>query len=149
MQTANSTRSVWFGDALRAAKGHIMDANCWSALRTRGIQTELAMKILDRKTQKAIRKVFTKVIRKHAPEIAAGLAGSLSATLATLAGTDTPGGTKKSNLAALSETLSDMVTGGGKKSRKKDSGRKVGVERGKRSRPSKRLRKPQGIEPPV
>jgi len=71
------------------------------------------MKLMKKKTRKAISKSVGKVIHKHGPAIAAGLAGSIASTLATLAGTDAPGSKgKKSNLARLSEDVSDKLTGG-------------------------------------
>lgn len=49
------------------------------------------MKLVNRKTRKAIRKSLKKVVKKHGPEIVAGLAGVIASTLATLASTDAPG----------------------------------------------------------
>jgi hypothetical protein len=78
------------------------------------------MKLIDRKTRKAIRKGVNKALKssgmkkalkRHGPEIAAGLAGSLVSTLATLASTTAPGTKgKRSNLARLSDTAADAVT---------------------------------------
>ena len=68
------------------------------------------MKLMTKKTRKAIRKSVGKVIRKQGPVIAAGLAGSIASTLATLAGTEAPGSKGKSNLAKLSEDVSDKLT---------------------------------------
>ena len=70
------------------------------------------MKLVKRKTRKAIRKGVNRLITKHGGEIAAGLAGSIASTLATLASTNAPG-TKgpKSNLGKLSEKLVDTLTG--------------------------------------
>ena len=78
------------------------------------------MKFVKRKTRKAIRKGVNRVIKKHGSEIAAGLAGGIASTLATLASTDAPG-TKgaKSNLGTLSDKVVDTLTGKtGKKARK-------------------------------
>ena len=70
------------------------------------------MKLVKKKTRKAISKSVSKVIQKHGPAIAAGLAGSIASTLATLAGTEAPGSKgKKSNLAKLSENVSEKLTG--------------------------------------
>ena len=70
------------------------------------------MKLVKKKTRKAISKSVGKVIHKHGPAIAAGLAGSIASTLATLAGTEAPGSKgKKSNLAKLSEDVSEKLTG--------------------------------------
>jgi hypothetical protein len=52
------------------------------------------MKLLKRKTRKAIKKQFKKAINKHGPEIAAGLIGGLASTLMTLANTDEDGSGK-------------------------------------------------------
>ena len=48
------------------------------------------MKLVKRKTRKAISKSVNKVIKKHGPEVAAGLTGSIASALATLAGTQAP-----------------------------------------------------------
>ena len=69
------------------------------------------MKLVSKKTRKAIRKSVSKVIRKQGPAIAAGLVGSIASTLATLANTEAPESKGKSNLAKLSEDVSDKLTG--------------------------------------
>ena len=69
------------------------------------------MKLVRRKTQKAIQKSLKKAIKKHGPKIAAGLAGGIASALATLANTESPDRGRKSNLAVLSEKLSETVTG--------------------------------------
>jgi hypothetical protein len=70
------------------------------------------MKLMKKKTRKAISKSVGKVIHKHGPAIASGLAGSIASTLATLAGTEAPGSKgKKSNLAKVSEDVSEKLTG--------------------------------------
>jgi hypothetical protein len=70
------------------------------------------MKLVKRKTRKAIQKGLKKAIKKHGPKITAGLAGGLASALATLANTESPDSKgRKSNLAALSTKLSDAVTG--------------------------------------
>ena len=78
------------------------------------------MKLMNRKTQKAIRKSVKKVIKKHGPEVAAGLVGTVASTLATLASTEAPRSRgKQSNLGELSHKLSATIAGDkGKKSRK-------------------------------
>ena len=48
------------------------------------------MKLINRKTRKAIRKNMKKAINKHGPAIAAGLIGGIASSLATLASTDEP-----------------------------------------------------------
>jgi hypothetical protein len=70
------------------------------------------MRLVKKKTRKAISKSVGKVIQKHGPAIAAGLAGGIASTLATLAGTEAPGSKgKKSNLAKLSDDISERLTG--------------------------------------
>ncbi|HZA35989.1 MAG TPA: hypothetical protein VE505_13715 [Vicinamibacterales bacterium] len=72
----------------------------------------MIVKLMRRKTRKAIRKSVGKVIHNYGPQIAAGLAGGIASTLATLAGTEAPGSKgKKSNLAKLSEDVSEKLTG--------------------------------------
>jgi hypothetical protein len=85
------------------------------------------MAIVGKKTQKAIRKSvkqalktsgMRKALKKHGPEIVAGMAGSITSALATLAGTVAPGSKgKKSNLAKLSQKAYDSLTQ--KKTRKR------------------------------
>jgi hypothetical protein len=95
------------------------------------------MKIVNRKTRKAIKKTVKKVVKKHGPKIAAGLAGGVVSTLATLAGTEAPGSTRrKSNLTDVAEKVSKMVAGDdGKKSRKRGAA-KPKMGKGKRVRRS-------------
>lgn len=78
------------------------------------------MKLVTRKTKKAVRKSVKKLIKKHGAEVAAGLVGTAASALATLAGTEAPGARgKKSNLAELSHRLAATVAGDKvKKSRK-------------------------------
>ena len=95
------------------------------------------MKIVNRKTRKAIRKGVKKAIKKHGPKIAAGLAGGVASTLATLASTEAPGTKgKQSNLDKVSNRVSEMIAGdGGKKRKRVASARTVGkkAKRGKKS----------------
>jgi hypothetical protein len=88
------------------------------------------MKIVKRKTRKAIRKSVKKVLKKHA--VAAGLAGSAAAALAKLASTQAPVRKgKKPNLAVMSERVSEGSIGEsrtkGRSAKKADkkSGRKM------------------------
>ncbi len=102
------------------------------------------MKLMNRKTRKAIRKTVNKVIRKQGSKIAAGLAGGLASTLATLASTESPHGKgKKSNLAELSERISDAVAGKGRKKLRKQK-----ASKGKARRTSKPGRRAQELEEP-
>src|SRR4051812_34846439 len=95
----------------------IWHSSCTSLWRGPGVPSTRTtrgffMKLVKKKTRKAISKRIGKVIHKHAPVIAAGLAGSIASTLATLAGTDAPGSKgKKSNLTKLSEEGYDKLTG--------------------------------------
>ena len=79
------------------------------------------MKIVSKKTRKALRRSVKKVVKKHGPKIASGLAAGVASSLATLAST-TAAGTKgkKSNLTKVSRKVtrqvSDMLLGEGKKS---------------------------------
>jgi hypothetical protein len=68
------------------------------------------MKILKKKTRKAIEKSLRKVIKQHAPAIAAGLATGLASSLATLAGTEAPDGGGKSNLGKIVENVQAALT---------------------------------------
>jgi len=92
------------------------------------------MKILTRKTRKAIRKSVGKVVKKHGPEILAGLAGGISSTLATLASTD--GDTNgQSRLTNLSKKVSTLWAGenGRKSERQYESTSGTGKKKGKSS----------------
>jgi hypothetical protein len=83
------------------------------------------LKLMNRRTRKAIRKSLRKVIRKHGPEIITGLAAAAASAIATLASTDaaaTEG--RKSNLGKLSDKVAgalslanDKGQGGGKRRR--------------------------------
>ena len=80
------------------------------------------MRIVKKKTQKKITKAVQKLVNKHGPEIGASLASGIASSLATLASTRAPGSKElKSNLAKLSDDLSEMLGGDGKKSRLKRS----------------------------
>ena len=74
------------------------------------------MKLVNRKTQKAIEKSVRKAMRRHGPAMIAGLASGLASTIATLAGTEAPHGHGKSNLAEMVGKAKDSLTDG-KKSR--------------------------------
>jgi hypothetical protein len=83
------------------------------------------VKLMNRRTRKAIRKSLRKVMRKHGPEIITGLAAAAASAIATLASTDaaeTEG--RKSNLGRLSDKVAgalslanDKGKGGGKRRR--------------------------------
>lgn len=92
------------------------------------------MKLMNRKTRKAIRKSVKKVLKKHGPKIVAGLAASIASTLATLASTDAPGTKgKQSNLRKAVRQVSDVLRGDtGKRSRKRDVRRERSEKAGTR-----------------
>jgi hypothetical protein len=69
------------------------------------------MKIIDRKTRKAIRKSLRRSLRTHGPVIAAGLVGGVASTLATLASTEAPGTGGKSNLSKFAEKVQGALSG--------------------------------------
>src|SRR4029450_13880381 len=70
------------------------------------------MKLVGRKTRKAIKKTVKKAMKKHGPALVAALAGSLASAIATLASTDTPGKRGKSNLAEVVDRATATMTGG-------------------------------------
>ena len=74
------------------------------------------MKLVNRKTRKAIEKSVRKAMKRHGPAMIAGLASGLAATIATLGKTEAPHGHGKSNLADMVEQAKDSLTDG-KKSR--------------------------------
>jgi len=74
------------------------------------------MKLVNRKTKRAIEKSVRKAMKKHGPMLLAGLASGLASTIATLARTEAPDGHGKSNLAKMAEQAKDSLTDG-KKSR--------------------------------
>ena len=70
------------------------------------------MKLVNRKTKKAIEKSVRKAFKKHGPALIAGLVSSLAATVATLAKTEAPDGHGKSNLGDMAEQVTASLTGG-------------------------------------
>jgi hypothetical protein len=78
-----------------------------------GTHGEHVMKLVNRKTRKAIKKSVRKAMKKHGPALVAGLASSLASTLATLAKTEAPGKRGKSNLAEVVDRVEDTLTGDG------------------------------------
>jgi hypothetical protein len=57
------------------------------------------MKLIKRKTRKAIQKAVRKAMKKHGKAIMAGLVTSIASSLATLAKAEAPGSGGKSHLA--------------------------------------------------
>ena len=80
------------------------------------------MKLVNRKTKKAIEKSVRKAMMKHGPALVAGLASALASTIATLAKTEAPDARGKSNLADVVDQAKDSLTG--KKSGKRHSEKK-------------------------
>ena len=68
------------------------------------------MKLVKRKTRKAIEKSVRKAMKRHGPAIVAALAGGLASSLATLANTDAPNKGGKSNLADMADQAKAAVT---------------------------------------
>ena len=77
------------------------------------------MKLITRKTRKAIRKNLKKAINKHGPAIAAGLVGGLASTLATLASNDELVNDGKSRVGKLSDKVQGLMSDG--KSRRRST----------------------------
>jgi hypothetical protein len=82
------------------------------------------MKLVNRKTRKAIKKSVRKAMKKHGPALMAGVASGLASTLATLAKTDAPGKRGKSNLAQVFERLEESLVARPKKPRHRDPEKK-------------------------
>ena len=74
------------------------------------------MKLVNRKTKKAIEKSVRKAMKKHGPMLLAGLASGLASTIATLARTEAPDGHGQSNLGKMAQQAKDSLTNA-KKSR--------------------------------
>jgi hypothetical protein len=109
--------------------------------------SEAAVKLLKRKTRKALRKSINKIAKKHGSKIAVGLMGSLASTLATLASTDAPGGHgKRSNLDELSRRLSEAMIAPLDKKSRRDLQSKDKMAK-KKTRASKKALRP--IDQPV
>ena len=69
------------------------------------------MKLVGRKTRKAIEKSVKKALKRHGPAIVAALAGGLASAIATSASTETPGKRGKSNLADVVDRATAAITG--------------------------------------
>jgi hypothetical protein len=80
------------------------------------------MKLVGRKTKKAIEKSVRKAMKQHGPKIVAALAASLVSSIAALATTDSADKPGKSNLADIVDRAGDAVSG---KSLKQGRGRKA------------------------
>jgi hypothetical protein len=69
------------------------------------------MKLVNRKTRKAIEKSVRKAMKKHGPALVAALAGGIASSIATLAKTEAPDKHGKSNLANLVDGATASVQG--------------------------------------
>ena len=96
------------------------------------------MKLVNRKTRKAIEKSVRKAMKKHGPKLVAALAGSLATSIATLASTESADAPGKSNLGAMVDRAKDTVAGGSKGVRARQTRRE------RRPRPSSDL---EGTQP--
>jgi hypothetical protein len=74
------------------------------------------MKLVNRKTKKAIEKSVRKAMKQHGPALIAGLVSGLASTIATLGSTEAPDKPGKSNLADVVDQAKASLTGS-KKSR--------------------------------
>jgi hypothetical protein len=77
------------------------------------------MKLINRKTRKAIDKSVRKALKRHGPALITGLASGLASSLATLAKTEAPNKGGKSNLAMMAERLEEALTPDGQGYKKK------------------------------
>jgi hypothetical protein len=94
------------------------------------------MKLLNKKTQKAIEKSVRKALRQHGPKLVAAIAGSLASTLATLAATESADKPGKSNLSdvvnrakkAVKASGGDDTKGRGRQNSRESRGRADDME---------------------
>jgi hypothetical protein len=88
-----------------------MPAVAWMLLGSWGTtESEDPMKLVNRKTRKAIEKSVRKALKKHGPALLAAVAGSLVSSIATLAGTEATGKPGKSKLTDLADRAKESVT---------------------------------------
>ena len=69
------------------------------------------MKLMSRKTKKAIEKTVRKALKKAGPALAAAIVSSLGSSLATLASTESPDKPGKSNLGEMATRARKAVVG--------------------------------------
>lgn len=67
------------------------------------------MKLVSKKTKKAIAKSVRKALKKHGPALAAAIVGSLASTVATLASTEAPRTRGKWNLKDVMDRATKAV----------------------------------------
>ena len=82
------------------------------------------MKLVNRKTRKAIEKSVRRAMKRHGPALMATLVSGLASSLATLAATDAPDRRGKSNLADKLEQATDSLTGARKKAKARNAEKK-------------------------
>ena len=71
------------------------------------------MKLVSRKTRKAINKSLRKAIRKNAPMLVAALASGVASALATLGRTESPDTPGKSNLSDMVDRARETLVADG------------------------------------
>ena len=87
------------------------------------------MKLLSRKTKKAIEKSVRKALKKAGPALVAAVVSSLGSSLAALASTESAERPGKSNLTDVVDRARKAVKGGDKKARSRKSRRESQPER--------------------
>jgi hypothetical protein len=92
------------------------------------------VKLITRKTQKAIRKNLKRAIKQHGPAIAAGLVGGIASTLATLSSNDEFVGDAKARLNKLSDKVQAITNG--RDSRKGRTGKSAAVRKANKPFPA-------------
>jgi hypothetical protein len=82
------------------------------------------MKLISRKTRKAIEKSVRKALKKAGPALVAAIVSSVGSAVATLATTESPEKPGESNLKAMTDRAKKtVVEPGGKKARKRQARR--------------------------
>jgi hypothetical protein len=83
-----------------------------------------SMKLVNKKTRKAIEKTVRKAMKKHGPALMASLAAGLASSIATLAKTEAPGRRGMSNLGDLLDQARSAVSEGGRHAGRSDDSQK-------------------------
>jgi hypothetical protein len=81
------------------------------------------MKLISRKTRKAIEKSVRKALKKAGPALVAAIVSSLGSAVATLATTESPEKRGESNLKAMTDRAKKTAAEPGKKARKRQARR--------------------------
>jgi hypothetical protein len=87
------------------------------------------VKLIDKKTRKAINKTVRKAMKKHGAALMAGLASGVASSLATLAKAEAPGTGGRSHLAAIVGRVEEALTDQGQKRKKNRAAASRGEER--------------------